>query len=431
MNIAGIMGFAIMVCMSVCLLKTKWQPGILFMALPVIAGVLSGFSVMEMVVYVWMGVKAVLPLAIMFSCAVLFFGLLNETGMFLYIAIKMKEQVRDNLAGIFFMTVLVSAIAHLSGSGVVSYLIVMTACRTLYEQEGISLRKLMCLSSLTFGVVNMVPWAGPCGRVASALQLDAMEIWRKCIPSQIFGICLVLLVGYILSKKGSEVKKEELEKNSFEKKDSDVKDLIPAKPNHFMLYVSCMVIAIVILAVTRIPPFAIFMFGSGVLLTVNFRGKRKELISKYLYQARTMTFTVLASGFLVGIVTYSPMLGGMTEMVSCFLPECMAAYSHIFLGIASNPISWVLSGETEIFGLLPIAAKLAAVRGIDPEITGAAFLIPYNAVVFVLPATVSVHLGLSMCNISFQEHVAETYKWSVLCSVGMLAFAVLVGTISL
>ena len=115
MNIAGIMGFAIMVCMSVCLLKTKWQPGILFMALPVIAGVLSGFSVMEMVVYVWMGVKAVLPLAVMFSCAVLFFGLLNETGMFLYIAIKMKEQVRDNLAGIFFMTVLVSAIAHLSG----------------------------------------------------------------------------------------------------------------------------------------------------------------------------------------------------------------------------------------------------------------------------------------------------------------------------
>lgn len=177
MNIAGIMGFAIMVVMSVCLLNTKWPPGIIFIAVPVIAGVLAGASAAEIAVYVWMGMKAVLPLAIMFSCAVIFFGLLNETGMFIYTAIKMKERVKDNKAGIFFMTVFISVIAHLSGSGMVSYLIVITACRTLYEQKGIPLAKLMCLSSLTFGVVNMVPWAGPCGRVASALQLDAAEIW--------------------------------------------------------------------------------------------------------------------------------------------------------------------------------------------------------------------------------------------------------------
>ena len=77
-----------------------------------------------------------------------------------------------------------------------------------------------------------------------------------------------------------------------------------------------------------------------------------------------MIFTVLASGFLVGIVTYSPMLGGMTEMISCLLPQSLETYPHILLGIASNPISWVLSGEAEIFGLLPIAAKLAAARGL-------------------------------------------------------------------
>ena len=431
MNIAGIMGFAIMVVMSVCLLNTKWSPGIIFIAVPVIAGVLAGASAAEIAVYVWMGMKAVLPLAIMFSCAVIFFGLLNETGMFIYTAIKMKERVKDNKAGIFFMTVFISVIAHLSGSGMVSYLIVITACRTLYEQKGIPLAKLMCLSSLTFGVVNMVPWAGPCGRVASALQLDAAEIWRKCIPSQLFGICLVLLVGYILSKKGDEAKNAESEKEVLKKKALEEKHMIPVKPDHFMFYVSCMAISIVILAVTHIPPFAVFMVGSGVLMTVDFKGKRKELLLKYLYQARTMTFTVLASGFLVGIVTYSPMLGGMTEMISCLLPQSLETYPHILLGIASNPISWVLSGEAEIFGLLPIAAKLAAARGIAPEITGAAFLIPYSAVVFVLPATISVHLGLSMCNMSFKEHAKETYRWSVLCSIGMLAFAVLTGVIPL
>ena len=80
------------------------------------------------------------------------------------------------------MTVFVSAIAHLSGSGAVSYLIVITTCKSIYNENKIPLTNLMCLSSLTFGVMNMLPWAGPCGRLAGVLNTDPVSIWRFVYP---------------------------------------------------------------------------------------------------------------------------------------------------------------------------------------------------------------------------------------------------------
>lgn len=107
---------------------------------------------------------------------------------------KILGKAKKNSKSIFFMTVIVSATAHLSGSGAVSYLVILTACKPIYEQNGIPLTKLMCLSSLTFGVMNMLPWAGPCGRLAGALTIDAAAIWKRCIPSQLFGLVLLFLL---------------------------------------------------------------------------------------------------------------------------------------------------------------------------------------------------------------------------------------------
>ena len=107
----------------------------------------------------------------------------------------------------------------------------------------------------------------------------------------------------------------------------------------------------------------------------------------------------------------------------------MSAHAPVLLGAISSVNSWFVSGEVQIFGLVPIAAQLSGLAGIAPAAVGAAFLIPYSAVVFVLPTTVSVHLGLDLCGVSLRDHVKETYKWSVLCSLSMLGFAILSGVL--
>lgn len=199
MDISGIMGFVLMICMTLLVYKIKVSLGILFMTLPVIAGFLSGFSMAEMSLYILKGIENVIPVALMFATAILFFGILNETGTFTAIITKIAGRFHLTRKNIFLMTVFVSAIAHLSGSGAVSYLIVITTCKSIYNENKIPLTNLMCLSSLTFGVMNMLPWAGPCGRLAGVLNTDPVSIWRLCIPSQIFGILMVCVIACILS----------------------------------------------------------------------------------------------------------------------------------------------------------------------------------------------------------------------------------------
>lgn len=74
MDISGIMGFVLMICMTLLVYKIKVSLGILFMTLPVIAGFLSGFSMAEMSLYILKGIENVIPVALMFATAILFLG---------------------------------------------------------------------------------------------------------------------------------------------------------------------------------------------------------------------------------------------------------------------------------------------------------------------------------------------------------------------
>lgn len=430
MDISGIMGFAFMIGMTVLLYRTKVHPEVLFVTLPVAAGFLSGFSIAEIGSYILKGIEIVIPTAFMFGFSILFFGMLNEAGLFDVLAVKILKRVRKTKRNIFVITVVISVIAHLSGSGAVSYLVVITTCKKIYEENKIPLAKLMCLSSLTFGVMNMLPWAGPCGRLASVLGVDAASIWRLCIPSQIFGILMVFLIALVMARSEKSISAVPSNKDCMKCKDLLVPQMAAEKNRKsFYLSAGSMAMVIILLAITKISSWIIFMAGFLVLCGVNFKNIKKKEMKKYLKSARTMAVTVLASGVMVGIMTQSRMLVNMTEMILGLLPVSMKEHMHILFGVLSNPLSWIVSGEVEIFGLLPIVANIVSESQITAEITAAAFLISYSAVIFVLPMTVSVYVGLSLCGIRIREHIRQTYMGTLFLSVTMLGFAILSGVI--
>ena len=169
------------------------------------------------------------------------------------------------------------------------------------------------------------------------------------------------------------------------------------------------------------------MMVLSVISIINLKEVKKMELMKYIKSAGIMAGTVLASGVMVGVLTQSSMLTSMSEMISGLLPVSMREHIHILLGVLANPISWIMSGEVEIFGFMPIAAKIASECQIAVEVTAAAFLIPYSAVIFVLPMTVSVHLGLSLCGVSLREHIRQTYLWTLFLSITMLGFAIIIG----
>ena len=414
-----ITGFLLMAAMMFMLLRTKVRPALVFSVLPLIAGVGLGFSPSALLRYITGGMETVLPVAAMFGCAILFFGLLESAGVFAWLTGILKARMKHSACSVMLFTVLISIIAHLSGSGAVSYLIVANACRDVYAKNNIPVVKLMCLCSLTFGIMNMTPWGGPCGRLAAVLRVSPAEIWSYCIPVQLAGLGMVFLIAVFMSKGTEEVKAEE--------KAEEVQRA--ERPPRLVLNVILLAAVLVLLVCVSIQPFVIFGIGAIILMLINFKGIEhlRQTAGKCMKQAWPMMITVTATGVLTGVFTQSPLLDSMTEFFGELLPRNIADHAHILLGALSNPISWFVIGEVQIFGLVPIVSELVRGAGIPAAATGAAFLIPYSAAVFVLPTTVSVHLGISVCGVTMREHVRETYKWTLLCSLGMLAFAVITG----
>lgn len=417
MNRIVFTGFFMMAAMMVLLLKTRLQPAVVFIVLSLAAGAGMGISVSDLPGYITRGLQDVLPIALMFACAILFFGLLDSAGVFEWLTGMLKRRVKRNVRSVMIFTVLISVIAHLSGSGAVSYLIVANACRDIYEKNNIPTVKLMCLCSLTFGVMNMTPWGGPCGRLAAALHTSPMDIWRYCIPAQLMGLGIILLLTVFLSRGCG---KAELSYGIGKQQETP-------KPERLRGNVLILAAVVLLLMIVPIQPFLIFAAGAAALMFVNYKGTESliQITGKYLKQALPVVTTVAATGVMAGVFTYSPLPESMADFFAAVLPQTVASHAHVFLGAGSNVLSWVVSGEVQIFGLAPAAAELVEPAGISAAAAGAAFLIPYSALVFVLPTTASVHLGLSVCGVDLQDHLRETYKWAALCSLAMLG-----GTIS-
>src|SRR5699024_6540168 len=65
----------------------------------------------------------------------------------------------------------------------------------LYNRMKMNPYLLLLLIGGSASIMNMVPWAGPLGTAASALDMDVTELWRPLIPVQIIGTVLSLFLA--------------------------------------------------------------------------------------------------------------------------------------------------------------------------------------------------------------------------------------------
>ena len=82
MSYLGLAGFALMILIVALLLWGKSTPAVVFILLPIIVGFAVGFIPEEMSGYIASGVSGVATTAILFIFAVLFFGVMNDAGVF-------------------------------------------------------------------------------------------------------------------------------------------------------------------------------------------------------------------------------------------------------------------------------------------------------------------------------------------------------------
>ena len=119
----------------------------------------------------------------MLMFAILYFGIMIDSGLFDPVISKILKFVKGDPLKIVVGTAILTIIVSLDGDGTTTYMITVSAMYPLYAPWNESTH-ISWSCYVRAGVTNLTPWV-PTARVMSALGLEASELFTPLIPGMI------------------------------------------------------------------------------------------------------------------------------------------------------------------------------------------------------------------------------------------------------
>ncbi|MBI5974822.1 CitMHS family transporter [Staphylococcus canis] len=446
-----IVGLIIILSIVGLLITKKISPVVGMVLIPSIGALILGFSVTDLVDFFDKGLMQVINVVIMFIFAIIFFGIMNDSGLFKPLVKRLLLLTRGNVVIVCIMTALLGTIAQLDGAGAVTFLLCIPALLPLYKALNMSRYLLILLLALSAAVMNMVPWGGPMARVAAVLKTETVnELWYGLIPVQIIGFLLVMLLSVYLGFREKRRIKKRIEKGEIEETqninihklvqnyvyDQEVKFPVRgrAKTYPFIRWINTILILVVIfLMLTNIaPPEFAFMMGTAIALLVNFKSVDEQMnrLKAHAPNALMMAIVIIGAGMFLGILDETGMLEAISKSFIYVIPPVLGPYIHIIVGIFGVPLDLVTSTDAYYFAVLPIVKQIAAEFGVSQVSTAYSMVIGNIIGTFVSPFAPAVWLALGLAEANMGTYIKYAFFWIWGFAITLLIIAILIGTVA-
>lgn len=192
-----ILGFAMIATFLVLIMMKKMSPIAALVLIPALFCVLVGKGA-HLGDYVIDGVSSLAPTAAMLMFAIVYFGVMIDVGLFDPIVRAILKFCKADPMRIVVGTALLAAIVSLDGDGSTTFMITVSAMYPLYKRLKMSLVVMTGVAAMANGVMNTLPWGGPTARAATALKVDATDIFVPMIPALAVGLVAVVVLAYVL-----------------------------------------------------------------------------------------------------------------------------------------------------------------------------------------------------------------------------------------
>lgn len=442
----ALIGVLTIVIMLVLIMTKKLQTLLALIIVPIIGCLVAGFTgnivleegvftVKTMGEFITAGLKSIAPTGVMFIFAILFFGILTDAGTFDPIIKKILQVVGKDPVKICIGTVILACLVHLDGSGAVTFLIAIPAMLPLYEKLGMRKTTLATLVALGAGVMNMLPWGGPTIRAITAMSSNIEELFTPMVIPMICGLAFVLGVAVFLGKSekkrlGAALDAVQLDDSHHEAKEADELK----RPHLFIFNIALIIIAVVVLIKSILPPAAVFMIATAIALLVNYPDKKmqSERVDAHAKSALMMASMLFAAGSFIGIMQNSGMLTAMAEAIVKIIPASVGQLMPVLVGIISMPASLLFDPDSYYYGVMPVLASAVEQMGVNPIMIARASIIGQMTTGFpVSPLTGATFLLTGLSGIDLGEHQKHTIPFAFMTTIVMLIVAVIVGSISI
>lgn len=437
MTSSAAIGFIMVLILVFCLIKKKMLPPVAFIVLPVIAGLLAGFSIIEVGEFAGKGISKMVSTVSLFVFSISFFSLMSEMGVFDGIVNVLTKKAGTNVTAIMLATAAIAIIGHLDGSGATTFIITITAMYPIFKKMNMDKRALLLIICLAIGVMNVMPWGGPTLRSATVLEMDASELWHPLIPVQLIMLVLTFVVAFLQAKVMS---KKRAAGEVFEGSEADAQpegdtaSAVHNIPNWKRYFNYVLTIAVVVILVTdKLPSAFVFMLGLALGLVVNVPSlkEQSEKLKAYGVAAMSMVVTLFAAGVFTGIFGETGMLDAMAGAIVSVIPASLGGYAHLIIAALAVPLIMCLGTDAFYFGLLPVVVGVCSKFGVAPEAVARVLIVAENVGVMISPMSAALYLGLGMVDLDIGEHIRYCLPWIWVCSLISIVLSVALGIVPL
>ncbi|MFE2042774.1 CitMHS family transporter [Streptomyces sp. NPDC059477] len=476
-----ILGFAMIATFLVLIMMKKMSPIAALVLIPALFCVFVGKGA-QLGDYVIDGVSSLAPTAAMLMFAIVYFGLMIDVGLFDPVVKAILKFCKADPMRIVVGTALLAAIVSLDGDGSTTFMITVSAMYPLYKRLKMSLVVMTGVAATANGVMNTLPWGGPTARAATALKLDASDIFVPMIPALAVGLLFVFVLSYVLGLRErkrlgvltlDEVLQDPVEDKetvlvgtgsgtgrvSFEKggaaatgatggsgsgtdaeatgdadEDDDFQGLDPDRPTlrpkllWFNVLLTLTLLTAMIMEVLPIP--VLFLLGAALALTVNFPRipEQKARLAAHADNVLNVSGMVFAAAVFTGVLQGTGMVDSMANWLVDIIPSGMGPHMGIVAGLLSLPLTYFMSNDGFYFGVLPVLAEAGAAHGVSPLEMARASLVgqPLHMSSPLVPA---VYVLVGMAKVEFGDHTRFVVKWAALTSLVVLGAGILFGII--
>ncbi|MFF7037233.1 CitMHS family transporter [Streptomyces griseus] len=482
-----ILGFAMIATFLVLIMTKKMSPIAALVLIPALFCVAVGQGA-QLGDYVIEGVGNLAPTAAMLMFAIVYFGVMIDVGLFDPIVRGILRFCKADPMRIVVGTAVLAAIVSLDGDGSTTFMITVSAMYPLYKRLKMSLVVMTGVAATANGVMNTLPWGGPTARAATALKLDASEIFVPMIPALAMGLLAVFVLAYVLGRRerkrlgmltldealarepepetvsagvggaGAAGGEDRLRKGAaasaggtgtdtgagtgagadaadgdgdgdgdeeFQGLDPNRSTLRP-KLYWFNAGLTAALLTAMIMELMPIP--VLFLLGAALALTVNFphMPDQRARIAAHADNVLNVSGMVFAAAVFTGVLTGTGMVEHMADWVVGAVPDAMGPHMAIVTGVLSLPLTYFMSNDGFYFGVLPVLAEAGAAHGVSPlEIARAS--LAGQALHMSSPLVPAVYVLVGMAKVEFGDHTRFTVKWAVLTSLVVLAAGILFG----
>ncbi|CAL9410110.1 Citrate transporter [Streptomyces sp. enrichment culture] len=466
-----ILGFAMIATFLVLIMMKKMSPIAALVLIPALFCVFVGKGA-HLGDYVIDGVSSLAPTAAMLMFAIVYFGVMIDVGLFDPIVRGILRFCKADPMRIVVGTALLAAIVSLDGDGSTTFMITVSAMYPLYKRLKMSLVVMTGVAAMANGVMNTLPWGGPTARAATALKLDASDIFVPMIPALLVGLLGVVLLAYVLGLRerrrlGALTLDEALVEEKAERTetvlvgagggagnggstaatggsgagtdaDADAEDdfqgLDPNRPTlrpglyWFNALLTVALLTAMIMAWLPIP--VLFLLGAALALSVNFPHipDQKARIAAHADNVLNVSGMVFAAAVFTGVLQGTGMVDSMAGWMVDVIPEAMGPHMALVTGLLSLPLTYFMSNDGFYFGVLPVLAEAGAAHGVSPLEMARASLVgqPLHMSSPLVPA---VYVLVGMAKVEFGDHTRFVVKWAALTCLLILGAGILFGIV--